>query len=111
MGFMAQGVDDQHGDILDLLHDGGWHMVAVAEIGSQLPPVACKDVTVDEHFAVRYFGRRNLQVADHERPGHLVRFGADIVPVGVLSVESVVKHPPQLRHGVGRGIDRHRAVG
>lgn len=58
-----------------------------------------------------HFGGRDLYVAYGEGGRDLVRVGADVVAVSVLPVESVVKNPAQVGHGVRGGVDRHGPVG
>ena len=111
VGLVAQGVDDQHGDVRDFRDHGGWNVVAVAEVGGEFPTGPRENVSVDQHLSVRHFGRGQLDVAHGEGTGYLVRIRTHVIAEGVLPVESVVKNPPQIRHGVRGGIDGHGSVG
>ena len=108
---MAQRVDDQHGNIFNPGDDLRRDVMAVAEIGGKLPSLPRKYVSVNEHFSVGHFGRRDLEIPDAERTGHLARIGADVIAESMLAIESVIKHSPQVAHCPGRGVNRHRAVG
>ena len=111
MRFVAQGVDDERRYVGDLRDDLGRDVVAIAEVGGQLPSAAGKNVSVDEHLAVRHFGRGQFDVTHGEGPGNLAGIGTDVIPEGMLSVEGVIEHAPQVGHGARRGVNRHGAVG
>ena len=111
VGFVAQGVDDEDGDVEDLFYDSGRDVMAIAEIGGEFASAAREDVAIDQHAAVRNFGGDDFHAAEFEGCGDFVGFGTDVVAEGVLSIERVIKRAPQVGHGVGRGVNGQGAVG
>ena len=85
--------------------------MAIAEISRELASATRKNVTVNEHFTVRNFGRNDFHAADFERCSDFVGFGADVIAEGMLSVKSIVKDTPQIGHGMRRSVNGHGPVG
>jgi len=97
---MAQRVDDKNGNIPELRDDRGRHVVAIAEVCCQLAPRAAENVTVNDHLAVGHLGGSDFDIAHGKSRRDLPGIRPHVVAVGVLSVESVIEHAPEVGHGV-----------
>lgn len=111
VGFVAQGVDDENRNIKELSDHFFGHMMTVAEVANEPTAGAGKNIAVDDHASVRNFGWRYFQISDGKGTIDLVGFGANVVAVGVLPVECVIKHAPQVSYRVGGSVNRHGAIG
>lgn len=109
--FVAERINDQHRNLADVGDNFRRHVMTVAEVCRKFASGPREDVAVDEHFAVGHFGRSQINVADPEGTCDFARVGSHVVPISMLSVECVIKHPPQVSHGARRRVDRDRAVG
>ena len=105
MGFVAQAVDDEDGNIAELGPDGGRDGGAVGQIGSPWLAVAVEPESGGDDGAVGDGQGDEGDRAKGERTFDAVGFGTDVGGVAMVDVKGVIKSLVEAGEGVGIGVD------
>jgi len=105
VGFVAQAIDDEDGDVTELGPDGGRDGGAVGQVGGPGPSVPVEPESGGNNGTVGNGQGDEGDRAKGERSLNAMGFRADVGGVAMVNVESVIKSLVKTGEGVGIGVD------